>query len=319
MASVEVNVLSIARVFDELSSPIERLLRNPKGKVDGDEQAITRFVLDDDFFYRVQTYVKTGMEFPDDEYSFKMVHPPTYFKSWLQEDVEYRRMCQGITTVSQHCRSSLNEAIYPIVGFSHHIAEYASSAVNIFEALLDPLRIISDHTIPFSSFEAEDARENLKGILQLLQDSSRGTSRRSTLVLKAIGIFYTTILEDEVVLRALDELLSNRVPKDADTGDWEKQKALQTIQKINNLASSSKAALAHISAMRKALADIYDALVMVETTAETMIRAISLLSDQARPERAGYGVVGTKLEKAAGTCKQVVQLAREFAKQATQT
>ena len=29
------------------------------------------------------------------------------------------------------------------------------------------------------------------------------------------------------------------------------------------------------------------------------------LSDQARPERAGYGVVGTKLEKAAGTCKQV--------------
>ena len=74
---------------------------------------------------------------------------------------------------------------------------------------------------------------------------------------------------------------------------------------------------------------------MMDTTAETMIRAVSLLSDQARPESAGYGVVGTKLEKAAGTCKQVcmpprgpkvmeliigiqvVQLAREFAKQAT--
>ncbi|KAL6365543.1 hypothetical protein LRP88_01540 [Fusarium phalaenopsidis] len=317
MASVEVNILSIARVFDELSSLIERLLRNPKGKVDGDEQSITRFVLDDDFFYHVQTYVKTGMEFPDDEHLFEMVHPPTYFKTWLQKD----RMWQGITTVSQHCRSSLNEAIYPIVGLSYHIAEYASSAVNIFEALLDPLRIISDHTIPFSSSEAEGARENINGILQLLQDNSRETSKRSTLVLKAIGIFSATILEDEVVLRALDELLRNRVPKDADTGDWEKQKALQTIHailgKINTLASSSKAALAHISAMMKALADIHDALVMAETTAETMIRAVSLLSDQARPESAGYGVVGTKLEKAAGTCKQVVQLAREFAKQAT--
>ncbi|KAJ4257839.1 hypothetical protein NW757_003466 [Fusarium falciforme] len=71
--------------------------------------------------------------------------------------------------------------------------------------------------------------------------------------------------------------------------------------------------------MRKALADIYDALVMMDTTAEIMIRAVSLLSDQARPERAGYGAVGTKLEKAAGTCKQVVQLAREFAKQATRS
>jgi hypothetical protein len=38
-------------------------------------------------------------------------------------------------------------------------------------------------------------------------------------------------LEDEVILRALDELLSNRVPKDAGVDDWEKQKALQTIGK----------------------------------------------------------------------------------------
>lgn len=90
MASVDVNILSVTRVFDELSSPIERLLRNPKGKVDGDEQSITRFVLDDDFFYHVQTYVKTGMEFPDDEHLFEMVNPPIYFKTWLQEDVEYR-------------------------------------------------------------------------------------------------------------------------------------------------------------------------------------------------------------------------------------
>ena len=34
-----------------------------------------------------------------------------------------------------------------------------------------------------------------------------------------------------MVLRALDELLNNRVPKDAGVDDWEKQKALQTIGK----------------------------------------------------------------------------------------
>ncbi|RSM02060.1 hypothetical protein CEP52_008181 [Fusarium oligoseptatum] len=95
----------------------------------------------------------------------------------------------------------------------------------------------------------------------------------------------TSTLEDEMVLKALDELLNNFVHKGVDTGDWEKQKALQTIQKFATLASNNKAVHAHISALRMALIDIHDALVMMNTTAKAMAKAVSLLGDQARPER----------------------------------
>ncbi|RSL69714.1 hypothetical protein CEP54_002141 [Fusarium duplospermum] len=94
MTAVEVNILSIVRAFDEVSSPIERLLRHANDKANGNERI--QFILDTDFFYHVQAYIKTGIEFPDDERIFKM---------------------QGITVVSQHCKLFLDEGINPIIGF----------------------------------------------------------------------------------------------------------------------------------------------------------------------------------------------------------
>ncbi|RSL86945.1 hypothetical protein CEP51_002527 [Fusarium floridanum] len=75
----------------------------------------------------------------------------------------------------------------------------------------------------------------------------------------------TSTLEDEVVLKALDELLNNLVPKNVDTG------------KVEGSANHT--------ALRMALIDIHDALVMMNTTAKAMAKAVSLLGDQARPER----------------------------------
>ncbi|RSM15786.1 hypothetical protein CDV31_004887 [Fusarium ambrosium] len=127
-----------------------------------------------------------------------------------------------------------------------------------WKCYLDRSTLISGSRIPFSSFETEEARENTERVLEILQDNSRETSRNLALVLKAIERLATSTLEDEVVLKALDELLNNLVHKGVDTGDWEKQKALQTIH----------------------------ALVMMNTTAKAMARAVSLLGDQARLERA---------------------------------
>ncbi|KAJ4321507.1 hypothetical protein N0V84_005310 [Fusarium piperis] len=319
MAAADINILSIARAFDELSSPIERLLKHPKDKADGDEQASTRFVLDNDFFYHVQTHVKTGAEFPDDKRLFEKVYSPDYFKSWLQEDVEYRKMWQGVTAVSQHCRFFLHEGIYRIINLAHYINSFSSDVVDLLEVLAEMLRIISDRSVPFSSGEATDARLNIKEILQVLQDSSLETSKRTASVLKETERFAVTTSEDQVVLDALNELLKNLVPKDVDTDNWEKWKGLQSIQKITALAPSHKAVQVHIDAMRKALTEVHDALTSMDTTTSRMIKAVSLMGDQARPERADYGVAGAKLGKAVATCKQVAQLAQGFAKQAAQS
>ncbi|KAI3319339.1 hypothetical protein HD806DRAFT_290912 [Xylariaceae sp. AK1471] len=179
----------------------------------GAEQGADAFVFNDDLFMKLQVYIKSSMLFPPNEEQFKATYPYANFSKWLKEDTHYKHMYQVLTPIHQHCATYYTDGIAPLIALSHAVGEYSGDAATLIEALKEQLDIVCDKSIPLSSRDAAEARQNATDILRVLQENGTALDKKCKILVKATETFASQTTNDEIQLKGLNGMLETAMPQ----------------------------------------------------------------------------------------------------------
>ncbi|KAF5227787.1 hypothetical protein FAUST_11545 [Fusarium austroamericanum] len=161
----EVITLNPHDIFNDFTQGTNVFLRKSAKKLTGYKQVIgdepvDAFVLNDEQFASLQLYVKSALQIPATTELFQA------------------QMHLALVPIHQHCEVFLTQGINPMIGLAHAVVEYSKDATSYLEALKLELNVICDKTIPPSSEESIQAKENATEILKALKESGTSVSKQ---------------------------------------------------------------------------------------------------------------------------------------------
>ncbi|EKJ76427.1 hypothetical protein FPSE_03426 [Fusarium pseudograminearum CS3096] len=200
----EVITLNPHDIFNDFTQGTNVFLRKSAKKLTGYKQVIgdepvDAFVLNDEQFASLQLYVKSALQIPATTELFQA------------------QMHLALVPIHQHCEVFLTQGINPMIGLAHTVVEYSKDATSYLEALKVELDVICDKTIPPSSEESIQAKENATEILKALKESGTSVSKQIKKIITVTEKFKSETESDASALSTLQQMLDLKLSqKDLD-------------------------------------------------------------------------------------------------------
>ncbi|KAM0541412.1 hypothetical protein ACHAO7_010561 [Fusarium culmorum] len=218
----EVITLNPHDIFNDFTQGTNVFLRKSAKKLTGYKQVIgdepvDAFVLNDEQFASLQLYVKSALQIPATTELFQAVYPYTNLGRWINQKSDYDQMHLALVPIHQHCEVFLTQGINPMIGLAHAVVEYSKDATSYLEALKLELNVICDKTIPPSSEESIQAKENATEILKALKESGTSVSKQIKKIIEVTEKFKSETDSDASALSTLQKMLDLKLSqKDLD-------------------------------------------------------------------------------------------------------